>query len=161
RLRCVFLFTVLLTARDAFGQQRPLETQDPQGISSGNIRLDTGVAYSLDQFYPLSGLQGNLSQIAVTNITVGLSPIADVQISGGPYNRLVITGRQPAPLAALVRASSQATHAVDDVVIGTNIRLLRESSGRPAVGFRFDVRLPNSKHQSGLGQDTTDFGASL
>src|SRR5262249_53449367 len=75
--------------------------------------------------------------------------------------RLVITGRQPAPLAALVRASSQTTHAVDDVVIGTNIRLLRESSGRPAVGFRFDVRLPNSKHQSGLGQDTTDFGASL
>jgi len=26
---------------------------------------------------------------------------------------------------------------------------------------RFSVRLPNAKHQSGLGQDTTDFSASL
>jgi len=158
---CILLLTVFLTGREAFGQQRPLETQDAQGIGGGNIRIDTGFAYSRDQLFPLSGLQGNLSQIAVTNITVGVSPIADFQISGGPYNRLVIAGRQPAPLAALVTATGQTTHAVEDLVIGTNIRFVPESSGRPAVGVRFDVRLPNAKHQSGLGQDTTDFGMSL
>jgi hypothetical protein len=158
---CVLLFTVVLTARPAFGQQRPLETQDAQGIGSGNVRIDTGFAYARDQFFPLSGLTGNLSQIAVTDLTVGLSPIADFQISGGPYNRLDITGRQPAPLAALVTATGETTHAVEDLKVATNIRFVPESSGRPAVGVRFDVRLPNAKHRSGLGQDTTDFGLSL
>jgi hypothetical protein len=155
------LLTVILAAREAFGQQRPLETQDAQGIGGGNVRIDTGFTYSRDQLFSLSGLRGDLSQIAVTNVTVGLSPIADFQISGGPYNRLVITDRQPGPLAALVTATGQTTHAVEDLVIGTNIRFVPESSGRPAVGIRFDVRLPNAKHQSGLGQDTTDFGMSL
>ena len=30
-----------------------------------------------------------------------------------------------------------------------------------SIGFRFETRLPNAKHQSGMGQDTTDFGASI
>ena len=53
------------------------------------------------------------------------------------------------------------THSVEDLLIGTKIRLLAEGPGRPAIGFRFATRLPNASNESGLGLDTTDFYASL
>jgi hypothetical protein len=142
-------------------QQRPLETQDPEPIGTGRILIETGVTYARDMFYPLSGLEGNLWQLPVIGLDVGLSPIADLQITGGPYDRLSITDRRAAPLESLVAATGDTTHDVDDLNIGTKIRLVPETAGRPGIGFRFSVRLPNAKHRSGLGQDTTDFSASL
>jgi hypothetical protein len=150
----------LIAVRPAAGQQRPLDTQDPEPIGAGRVLVESGVTYAHDEFYPLSGLRGNLWQ-PVLGFVVGLSPIADFQISGGPYNRLDINERHAAPLADLVAATGQTTHAVEDIVIGTRIRLAPETARRPGVGFRFAVRLPNAKHESGLGQDTTDFSASL
>jgi hypothetical protein len=97
----------------------------------------------------------------VIGLDVGLSPIADLQITGGPYDRLSITDRRAAPLESLVPATGDTTHDVDDLSIGTKIRLVPETAGRPGIGFRFSVRLPNAKHKSGMGQDTTDFSASL
>ena len=67
----------------------------------------------------------------------------------------------PAPLANLVTATGTSTHDVDDIMIGTKIRLMPETASRPSFGFRFATRLPNAKNESGLGQDTTDFYASL
>jgi len=145
----------------AVAQQRPLQTQDPETVGAGRVLLEAGISYAQGQFFPLSGLAGNLWQIPVIGINVGLSPIADLQISGGPYNRLAITERHPAPMAGLVTASGATTHDVEDLAIGAKIRLVGEAMGRPAVGFRFSVRLPNAKHESGLGQDTTDFSSSL
>jgi hypothetical protein len=152
----------VLHAPSAAAQQRPLETQDPTTIGTGQVLIEAGLGYARDAFYPLSGLKGTLWQVPVIGINVGLGPIADLQITGGPYNRLSITGRRPdAPFARLVTATGSTTHAVEDVSIGTKIRLVPEAPGRPAVGFRFSVRLPNAKHESGLGQDTTDFSAAL
>jgi hypothetical protein len=142
-------------------QQRPLDTQDPQPIGGGLLRIGVGSAYAHDIYYPLSGLQGNLLQLPLLAFEVGLGPIADFQLSGGPYNLLSITSRQDAPLAGLVTATGSTTHAVEDIVIGSKIRLVSEDERRPAIAFRFDVRLPNAKHESGLGQDTTDFSASV
>ena len=162
RRRCAFLvFTTLLAVRPAAGQQRPLDTQDPEPIGVGRVLVEGGVTYAHDEFYPLSGLQGNLWQLPVLGFTVGLSPIADLQLTGGPYNRLAIADRRAAPLAGLVVATGRTTHAVEDIVIGTKIRFAPETVRRPSVGFRFTVRLPNAKHESGMGQDTTDFSASL
>jgi hypothetical protein len=151
----------LMHAPPASAQQRPLGTQDPDTIGTGRVLLEAGVSYARDEFYPLSGLQGNLWQLPVMGLDVGLSPIADLQISGGPYDRLSITDRRAAPLASLVTASGDTTHDVDDLAIGAKIRVVPETMGRPGFGFRFSVRLPNAKHRSGLGQDTTDFSASL
>jgi hypothetical protein len=159
---CVlFVLALVVAAKPAAGQRRPLDTQDPEPIGAGRVLIETGVTNARNEFYTLSGLQGNLWQLPVLGCVVGLSPIADFQISGGPYDRLNITDRRPAPLAGVVSAVGQTTHAVDDIVIGTKIRLAPESAKRPGVGFRFAVRLPNAKHESGLGQDTTDFSASL
>src|SRR6202043_3775785 len=83
------------------------------------------------------------------------------QLTGGPYTRLAIASRSTAPLANVVTATGDTTHAVEDLAIGAKIRLVPETAGRPGFGFRFSVRLPNAKHKSGLGQDTTDFSASL
>jgi hypothetical protein len=150
----------LLTAESAVGQRRPLDTRDAEPIDEGHVLIETGVTYAHQMVYPLSGLQGDLWQLPVIGLVVGVGPIADVEISGGPYNRLEITGRRDAPLAGIVAATGQTTHAVEDIVIGTKIRLISEADLRPAVAFQFAVRLPNAKHESGLGQDTTDFSAS-
>jgi hypothetical protein len=138
-----------------------LNTEDPQPIGAGQVRIESDAAYLRREVYPLSGLEGNLLQLPLLRFVVGVSPIADFELSGGPYNHLEITDRRSAPLAGLVTASGDSTHAVEDVVIGTKIRLMSESADRPALGFRFTVRLPNAKHASGMGQDTTDLSASL
>ena len=157
----MFALAMLVTVPPATALQRPLDTQDPETIGAGCVHVEGAVTDARNEFYPLSGLQGNLWQLPVLRFVVGLSRIADFEISGGPYNRLEITDRRSAPLAALVTTTGETTHDVEDVVMGTKIRIVAESAMRPAVGFRFTVRLPNAKHASGIGQDTTDFSASL
>ena len=156
------LFVALLAlGRPAAAQQRPLLTQDPEPIAGGQVLLEAGVDAAHDAFYPLSGLKGNLIAVPTIGITVGLSGIAEFELSGGPFQQLSITERQAAPLASLVETTGATTHAVTDLEVGAKIRLVAEGVGRPAVAFRFSTRLPNAKHASGLGQDTTDFSASL
>jgi hypothetical protein len=148
-------------ARPALAQQRPLVTQDPETIGAGRVLIEAGLGISHGQSYPLSGLKGDLLQLPTVGIDVGLSSIAEFQLSGGLYDRLSITERRPAPLANLLTETGDTTHAVEDLNIGLKIRLAAETATRPGFGFRFSTRLPNAKHESGLGQDTTDFSASI
>ena len=159
--RTIVFVSMLLASRPILAQQRPLETQDPETLAGGQVRIEAGIAYARDMSYPLSGLTGNLWQLPVARVVVGLSTIADIELSGGPYDRLDITDRQPAPLADLVKATGSTTHAVDDIVVAMKIRAVPESGQRPALGLLLSVRLPNAKHPSGLGQDTTDFSAAV
>jgi hypothetical protein len=156
-----FVLALIAWAAPAASQQRPLDTQDPETIGAGRVLIEGGISGARNVTYPLSGLKGNLWQLPVLGVDVGLSSIADVQITGGPYNYLSITSRQPAPLADLVTATGDSTHAVEDITLGAKIRLAGETAQRPGFGFRFATRLPNSKHPSGIAQGTTDFGASL
>jgi hypothetical protein len=148
-------------ARTASAQQRPLVTQDPETIGSGRVLLEAGISGEHGTTFPLSGLKGDLWRVPVIGIDVGLSSIAELQITGGPYDRLSIAERHPAPLADIVSTDGETTHAVEDINIGLKIRLAPETGSRPGFGFRFSTRLPNAKHESGLGQDTTDFSASI
>jgi hypothetical protein len=159
--KTIVVLAFLTCAAPAAAQQRPLDTQDPETIGAGRVLIEGGISGAHGVMYPLSGLEGNLWQLPVLGVDVGISSIADLQITGGPYNYLSITSRQPAPLAGLVTATGDSTHAVEDITIGAKIRLAGETAQRPSFGFRFATRLPNAKHRSGIGQDTTDFGASL
>jgi hypothetical protein len=141
----------------AAAQQRPLVTEDPETVGSGIILLEGGVEYGHDQFFPASGLTGNLLKLPVVGASVGISSIAEIHVSGGFYNRLSITKRAPAPLSDMLNVSGDSTSDVEDIVIATKIRLFAETSGRPSVGLRFATRLPNAGNESGLGLDTTDF----
>ena len=157
-LSVVFL---LLAASAASAQQRPLTTEDPETIGTGRVLLEAGMDYAREAEYPVSGLEGQLFRFPLIGISFGISSIAEIQVDGGLYNRLSISERDNAPLASMVTATGDSTHSVEDIVIGTKVRLVSESPSFPAVGFRFATRLPNASNESGLGLDTTDFFASL
>ena len=145
----------------AFAQQRPLVTEDPETIGAGRVLLEAGLDYARDVEYPASGLDGNLLRLPLVGVSIGISSIAEIQIDGGLYNRLSITDRRTAPLASMVDVSGDSTSSIEDLVIGTKVRLVSEGVSRPSFGFRFATRLPNASNESGIGLDTTDFFASL
>ncbi len=155
------LATLLWTASPASAQQRPLVTEDPETIGSGRLLFEAGLDYEQDVEFPLSGLRGDLFSVPNVGISVGLSSIAELQIDGGFYQKLSITEQVPAPLTPLLDIDGDHTTSVRDIFIGTKIRMLSETSGRPSIGFRFATRLPNASNESGLGRDTTDFQASF
>lgn len=160
--RLVALIVALLVlARPAAAQQRPLVTEDPEPIGAGRILIEGGLDYSRDMPYPVSGLRGTLLRMPTIGISIGISSIAELQIDGGPYNRLKITDRDPAPLSSLVTATGDTTHDVEDLVVATKIRLLSESPRHPAFALRFATKLPNAENESGMGLDTVDFFVSL
>ena len=154
--------TAVACVRPAAAQQRPLITEDPEPIGTGRVLIEGGLDYAYSQTYPVSGLQGNLWRVPTIGVSVGISPIAEIQIDGGFYNRLAIASRNnAAPLASALTVTGTTTHDVEDIVIGTKIRLAAEKTRRPAFGFRFATKLPNASNENGLGTDTTDFLASL
>lgn len=157
---CVWMLGVCAAGR-AEAQQRPLVTEDPETIGSGLVLLEAGVDHLREITYPVSGLTGNLLRVPTLGVSFGVSSIAEIQIDGGFYNRLSVTKRQTAPLSAVLDFTGDRTTDVEDIVIGTKVRLLSETAGRPAVGIRFATRLPNASNESGLGLDTTDFHVSV
>jgi hypothetical protein len=152
---------LLLFPLTASAQQRPLITEDPETIGAGRVLAEAGFDYGHDVSYPASGLEGNLLRVPLVGVSVGISSIAEVQIDGGFYNRLSITERFDAPLSDMVTATGDTTSSIEDWSIGMKVRLLSETPGRPAFGFRFATKLPNASNESGLGLDTTDFFASV
>ena len=156
-----FALACALLPTRAFAQQRPLVTEDPETIGTGRILVEGGLDYAGDVVYPASGLEGTLLRFPLIGFSIGVSSIAEIQLDGGLYNRLSITSRHPAPLAHVVTASGTTTSDVEDIVIGTKVRIAPEGVRRPAFGFRFATRLPNAGNESGLGLDTTDFVASV
>jgi len=161
RLVCATIALLFAFTRSSAAQQRPLVTEDPESIGAGRVLIEGGIDFAHNQEYPLSGLKGNLWRLPTIGLSFGLSSIAELQIDGGPYDVLTITERRAAPFANLVTATGSSTHDVDDIMIGTKVRLVPETASRPSFGFRFATRLPNAKHPSGLGQDTTDFYSSI
>ena len=158
-MKLVFALAVAVLAwtASAQAQQRPLVTEDPETIGAGLVLLEGGFDQQHEVFYPASGLQGNLLRFPTLGVSFGISSIAELQIDGGLYNRLSITSRQEAPLANQLNVSGDTTHAVEDIVVATKIRLLSETPSRPAFGVRLATKLPNASNESGLGLDTTDF----
>jgi hypothetical protein len=159
--RLLIAAALVLLPLSASAQQRPLITEDPETIGEGRILTEFGFDYGKDVSYPASGLEGNLLRLPLVGVSVGVSSIAEVQIDGGFYNRLSISERFDAPLSGMVTATGDSTSSVEDWSIGMKLRLLSETAGRPAFGFRFATKLPNASNESGLGLDTTDFHASI
>lgn len=154
------LFALLLFASTARAQQRPLVTQDPETIGTGRILVEGGMDYGTGILFPVSGLKGDLLRAPLVGVMVGISSIAEVQLTGGLHNRLAITDRLPGPLSSMVQVAGDTTTDVEDIVFATKIRLASENPSRPAIGLRFATRLPNASNENGLGTDTFDFYAS-
>jgi hypothetical protein len=157
-LSAVFL---LVAASVASAQQRPLTTEDPETIGAGRVLLEAGLDYTHEADFPVSGLEGHLFRFPLIGVSIGISSIAEIQLDGGLFNRLTITQRTVAPLSDMVTATGDSTSSIEDIVIGTKIRLVPEGVTRPSFGFRFATKLPNASNESGIGLDTTDFFASV
>lgn len=157
----LFAIVAALSVGRVEAQQRPLVTEDPETIGAGLVLLEGGFDMQREIFYPVSGLTGNLLRLPTLGVSFGVSSIAEIQIDGGLYNRLTVTDRADAPLSSLLDFTGDRTSDVEDIVIGTKIRLMSETAARPAVGVRFATKLPNASNENGIGLDTTDFFASL
>src|SRR5260221_8406694 len=157
------LAAAFLIATPATAQQRPLVTEDPEVIGAGLVLLEGGFDYGRDVLFRAAGLEGNVLRAPILGVSVGISSIAEVQLDGGLYNRLTVTHRGigPAPLAGQLNFTGDSTHAVEDLVFATKIRILGETPGHPAFGLRFATKLPNASNESGLGLDTTDFHVQM
>ena len=145
----------------ASGQQRPLVTEDPETIGEGRVLVEGGFDYRRSVEFPASGLEGHLLRAPLFGVSVGISSIAELQLDGGLYNHLAITRRRAAPLSALVTATGDSASSIEDLVVGTKIRLAAEGVSRPSFAVRFATKLPNASNESGLGLDTTDFYVSV
>ena len=152
---------LLFGTRSALAQQRPLLTEDPETVGTGLILLEAGFDHQKRVFYPVSGLTGDLLRFPTLGVSIGVGAIAEIQIDGVPYQRLNVTSREPAPLARLLNFAGDRSTDVDDIVIGTKVRIVPEGVGRPAIALRFATKLPNAGNESGLGTDTTDFHFGL
>ncbi len=159
----VLLLALLLgtcTAVPAWAQQRPLVTQDPETIGNGRLLVDAGFDYGRDVNFPFSGLTGNLTRFPLVTLDFGLGSYAELQLSGGPYDRLAITKRDKAPFSDAV-APGDTTSDVDDIVVATKIRAVAETATRPSFGVRFATRLPNANQDNGIGTNTYDFSSAV
>jgi hypothetical protein len=148
------------TAVPAWAQQRPLVTQDPETIGNGRLLVDAGFDYGRDVNFPFSGLTGNLTRFPLLTLDFGLGSYAELQLSGGPYDRLSITKREKAPFSDVI-APGDTTSDVDDIVVATKIRAVSETATRPGFGVRFAMRLPNANQDNGIGTNTFDFASTV
>jgi hypothetical protein len=162
-LRCVYLvLSLLMAGRSAFAQQRPLVTEDPEPIGGGRVLIEGGIDYAHEWENPASGLEGNLWRVPTLGVSVGLGSIAELQLDGGLFSRLAISKQNlDAPLASALTLTGTSTRDVEDVVVGTKIKVVSERERRPAMAVRFATKLPNASNERGLGLDTTDFFMSI
>jgi hypothetical protein len=149
--------SALLLASSAAAQQRPLVTEDPETVGTGLILVEAGFDHQKRVYFPVSGLTGDLLRFPTLGVSLGVSSIAEIQIDGTPYQRLTVTEREPGPLAHLLTFEEDRATDVDDLVIGTKVRLVPEGAGHPAIAMRIATKLPNAGNESGLGTDTMDF----
>lgn len=150
-----------LVAAPCLAQQRPLVTEDPETVGEGQVLLEAGLDYARETTYPVSGLTGNLLRMPTVGVSIGVSPIAEIQVDGGLFTRLRISERASAPVPSSLDPAATETSSLDDLAVGVKIRLVPEGTSRPGLGVRFTTRLPTSSAESGLGLGTTDFYASL
>jgi hypothetical protein len=160
RFVCALALASLLPA-GAEAQQRPLVTEDPETIGAGRILLEAGADYQRDAVYPASGLEGHLRRLPLIGISLGIGSVGEVQIDGGLNNRLSITDRQPAALSHMLVVPGDSTWHVEDMTVGTKVRLISEGASRPSFALRSATKLPMASNESGLGLDTIDFFSSL
>src|SRR5688500_577595 len=152
---------VLALSSPALAQQRPLVTEDPETIGAGRILVEAGFDHARDVDYPVSGLGGHLRRFPVIGISLGIGSVGEVQIDGGLYNHLTITERRVAPLSFMFTKPGSTTSDVEDMVVGTKVRLVSEGSRRPSITMRSATKIPTASNEAGLGLDTFDFHSTV
>ncbi len=143
------------------GQQRPLITETTDTVAERHLRVEFGAEWLRDAVFPLSGLGGDLTRFGVFGLRFGVGQAAEIELQGVAQDRLSINKRSAAPHSSILDLSGNSTNDSGDLVLGTKFRFVQEQKGRPALGFRFAVELPNASNEKGLGNDETNAYASF
>ena len=142
-------------------QQRPLITESTDTVAERHLRVELGAEWLQDAVFPLSGLGGDLTRFGVFGLRFGLGNAAEIALEGVAQDRLSIDRRAAAPHSSILDFSGNSTNDFGDLVLGTKFRFVQEQEGRPALGFRFAVELPNASNEKGLGNDETNAYAAF
>lgn len=154
-LCAIALATILMTANSAAAQDRPLQTADAEVVAPGSIRAEVGFDFLQDVTFPLSGLNGDMTNVSAVNIRTGIGKIVEIQVQGMIQEFLSIK-QQGASFVTLDLPNSNSTHDIGDFSLWTKILLLSEEGRRPAVAFRFGFEMPNSNQTKGIGNNATN-----
>ena len=141
-------------------QNRPLRTADAEIVPPGTMRAQVGFDFLQDVDFPLSGLSGDLTSVAVINIRSGVGKIIEIQMYGAAQQFLDIKKRG-ASFVPLNLTGSRSTRDTGDFTFATKIRVLAEAARRPALAFRFGYQMPNSNQSRGIGTNTTNIFAEV
>src|SRR5262245_65162215 len=108
---CVVSISIVFLSTNIFPQQRPLLTEDVEIIKPGVIRIESGFEFLQNQYFPLSGLRGDVTKLADTRMSFGLAPNVEFQIEWTFQNFLSITSRTPPaiPLKLGVRSEEHTS----------------------------------------------------
>src|SRR3989442_10918014 len=155
------LASLNLGPANSFAQQRPLQTQDPKIISSGDLSLELGFDFLQNVQYPQSGLRGDLTSLDFIGINLGLGEIVEFQIQGTAHNFLSIDQRIATPITPTLNSSGTGTSDFGDIIFSTKILMVPEGKRLPSLAFRPSVQLPNATTARGLGLNSTQFFGTL
>jgi len=160
--KCVlYLFSLLhFLSLPLHAQARPLRTADAEIIPPGTMRAQVGFDFLQDIDFPLSGLSGDLTSVAVINIRSGVGKIIEIQMYGAAQQFLDIK-KQGASFVLLNLTGTRSTRDTGDFTFATKIRVLAETGRRPALAFRFGYQMPNSNQTRGIGTNTTNIFAEV
>lgn len=136
-----------------------MQTGDLSLLPRGTMRFNWGSSYGSDFCQPYTGLCGNLWRHGIVRFNLGMANNVNLQIDGALYQQLDINAGKSFPLTGA--PASGNTHDIGDFSVTMLWRTLREKEGgRPAMGFKIGVKLPNTNEKKGIGVNTTDFFAS-
>jgi hypothetical protein len=148
-MKRLLILPFLLFCFSAFGQQRPLITDDVDIVPAGSINISAGVDFLQKAKFPLSGITGDETRVGDIRIRQGFASNIEIQIEGVIQNFVAINSQTPS--AVPLSFSGNSTNDFDDLVMSTKVKLLNETRNRPAVGLKFGFQLPNTDQAKGIG----------
>jgi hypothetical protein len=154
------LLAIIFTGIIAFGQQRPLLTDDVDITPSGAIEVGAGVDFFQNAKFPLSGLRGDLTRVGDIRLRTGFAPNVELQIEGVLQNFVAINSAGPSNVP--LNISGNSTHDYDDFTVSAKIKLRNETRNLPAFGFKLGFQMPNTDQAKGIGTNQINvFGKIL
>ncbi len=150
KLAAIGILFGCLFASASVAQQRPLLTDDIDITPAGAVSLGVGVDFLQNAKFPLSGLTGDLTRVADIRLRQGFAANVELQIEGSLQNYLAInSATNPPPIPLNINGNS--TNDIDDFVVSAKIKLMSETSKRPAFGLKFGYQMPNTDQAKGIG----------
>jgi hypothetical protein len=147
-LSAFFVLIFLICGSSAYGQQRPLLTEDPRLIPSGSLDFEAGFGFEKNAVYTISNLKGNHVALLPLGLNFGLGDNAEFQMNWTAHDYL--------------HTADDVWHSdFGDVSLSTKMKIAGESHAVPSISFRPTVILPNASQDSGLGLNTTRFFANV